>query len=104
MGGNQIELNYQKDKGAMDIKIHGYSDVKTKIFRMIKIKRKQNAKAEVVTCDKEITFRNYSDVSNWEGGVLPSGPKIVIPCEWRMISDIDMLQLEELTIFGELIF
>lgn len=60
---------------------------------MIKIKRKQNKKEEVVQCDKEVSFRNYSDVTNWKDGRLPSGPTLDIPCEWRMLLDADLPSL-----------
>lgn len=75
----------------MDVRLHGFLESKTKVFRLIKIKRKQNAKGEEVPqCDKEVIFRNYSDVSNWENKQLPTGPNLEIPCEWRMLLDTDL--------------
>lgn len=58
----------------------------------------------MVQCDKEVSFRNYSDVSNWQDNQLPKGPNLEIPCEWRMYLDSDLPILETLTIYGELKF
>lgn len=55
-------------------------------------------------CDKEVPYRNYSDVNNWVNKVLPSGPDVVIPCEWRMVVDVVLPELNSLTIYGELVF
>lgn len=98
-------LNYNKDKGIMDIQVHGFSKSKQNVFKIIQIKRQNNKKQkEAVQCDKEITVRNFSNIENWEGGVVPVGPELIIPCKWRMVMDIEMPILTKLTVEGELIF
>jgi hypothetical protein len=89
----------------LDILVHGLSPTINKMFRILKLKRIRNKqKEQVVWCDKEVPYRNYSDVSNWAGGVLPTGPDVVIPCEWRMLVDMPLPELNSLTIYGELVF
>jgi hypothetical protein len=51
----------------------------------------------------ETFIRKWSDVTNWEGGVLPGdGSTPVIKSGWNMMLDVSTANLKNLTIYGSL--